>query len=156
MQFLLNADGSVPPGTNLVALTAAGVRLVHPTTPPVAAPGMLVRDTIQPQEIDGVWWQVWEQVPLPIVDDLQNLSQSQFTFLLSISGLDDLWTTLETTLKPINTQLYATLRGSRFRESFRFDETLKLVGLFSPYLPEGSPQITREFLEPLWVTALKF
>jgi hypothetical protein len=52
--------------------------------------------------------------------------------------------------------MYATLRGSRNREVFRFEDTMKLVGIFSPYLPEGAPAITREFLEPLWLEASAF
>jgi hypothetical protein len=75
---------------------------------------------------------------------------------LSVSGLEELWEALEATLKHKDRKMYATLRGSRNREVFRFEDTMKLVGIFSPYLPEGAPEITREFIEPLWLEASAF
>lgn len=63
-QFLLNPDGTIPANTNVTALQAAGVRLVMPTTPPVASPGMMVQDT-EPELVNGIWHQRWTEVPAP-------------------------------------------------------------------------------------------
>lgn len=63
-QYLLNADGSVNPGTNIQMLQEAGVVFVMPTTPPVATHGYAVKD-IEPELVDGVWYQRWEIIEHP-------------------------------------------------------------------------------------------
>jgi hypothetical protein len=67
-QFLLNADGSIPANVNVEALQAAGIPLVLPT--PMPRQGGMVAVEQEPQQIDGVWKQVWtlETAPEEIID----------------------------------------------------------------------------------------
>ena len=157
--LLLNPDGSIPNGLTPELLQAFGLAPVIPSPPPVPSPGFRVVED-EPLELLGSFFQIWKEVPLDQSNGDQgpvpDLAPAQFSYLLSVSGLEELWEALEATLKDNDRKMYATLRGSRHRELFRFEETMKLVGLFSPYLPEGAPVITREFLEPLWLEALAF
>lgn len=59
LQFLTNPDGSVPPGTDMAALQAAGVLLVRPTAPPTPGPNQVPRDTCDPTLTNGVYYQRW-------------------------------------------------------------------------------------------------
>lgn len=56
-QFLLNPDGSIPANVNVQALEEAGIPLVLPT--PMPRQGGMVAVEQEPQQIDGVWRQVW-------------------------------------------------------------------------------------------------
>ena len=56
-QFLLNLDGSIPSNANVEALEEAGIPLVLPTPMPRQS-GMIAVEQ-EPQQIDGVWKQVW-------------------------------------------------------------------------------------------------
>lgn len=58
-QFLLNKDGSMP--ENLQTLIDAGVLLVIPTEMPRQS-GMVAVEQ-EPQQIDGIWKQVWTLEP---------------------------------------------------------------------------------------------
>lgn len=62
-QFLLNPDGSLPANVNVQALEAAGIPLVLPTPMPRQS-GMVAVEQ-EPQQIDGVWRQVWTLEPAP-------------------------------------------------------------------------------------------
>lgn len=62
-QFLLNADGSLPANVNVQALEEAGIPLVLPTPMPRQS-GMVAVEQ-EPQQIDGVWKQVWTLEPAP-------------------------------------------------------------------------------------------
>lgn len=64
-QFLLLPDGSIPPGANVEALEAAGIPLVMPTERWRPAPGMVLEERDAEQDADGVWHQVWVEVPAP-------------------------------------------------------------------------------------------
>ena len=157
--LLLNPDGSIPNGLTPELLQEFGLTPVIPSPPPAPSPGLRVVED-EPLELLGSFFQIWKEVPLDQSNGDQgpvpDLAPAQFSYLLSASGFEDLWEALEATLKDNDRKMYATLRGSRNREVFRFEETMKLVGLFSPYLPEGAPVITREFLEPLWLEASAF
>lgn len=61
-QFLLRPDGSVPPGTNIAALEAAGIPLVMPTERWRPAKGHVLVEADARQDADGVWRQVWLEV----------------------------------------------------------------------------------------------
>lgn len=63
-QFLTLPDGSIPPGTDVAALEAAGVLIVRPSPRPDPDPGMVVVEA-PAHEADGVWWQTWVQEPAP-------------------------------------------------------------------------------------------
>lgn len=66
-QFLLNADGSIPPNTNVELLQAHGIPLVVPTPVP-SEQGMIPVEQEPQQDADGVWRQVWTLVPAPTSD----------------------------------------------------------------------------------------
>ena len=61
-QFLLNLDGSIPPNANVKALEKAGIPLVLPTPMPRQS-GMIAVEQ-EPQQIDGIWKQVWTLEPV--------------------------------------------------------------------------------------------
>lgn len=62
-QFLLNPDGSLQANVNVQALEEAGIPLVLPTLMPRQS-GMVAVEQ-EPQQIDGVWKQVWALEPAP-------------------------------------------------------------------------------------------
>lgn len=62
-QFLLNSDGSLPANVNVQALEEAGIPLVLPT--PMPRQGGMVAVEQEPQQINGVWKQVWKLEPAP-------------------------------------------------------------------------------------------
>ena len=62
-QFLLNADGSLPANVNVQALEETGIPLVLPT--PMPRQGGMIAVEQEPQQIDGVWKQVWTLEPAP-------------------------------------------------------------------------------------------
>lgn len=62
-QFLLNPDGSVPAGVNIEILKAEGIPLVIPTPVPTT-PGMMAVEQEPQQDADGVWRQVWVEIPI--------------------------------------------------------------------------------------------
>jgi hypothetical protein len=64
-QFLLNSDGSIPVGANIVALLEAGVPLVLPTLRWRPAKGMMLEEREPQRDDQGVWRQVWVEVPAP-------------------------------------------------------------------------------------------
>lgn len=67
-QYLTLPDGTIPPGVDVAALEAAGIRLVRPIKPPQES-GMVAVE-IDPEMRDGAWWQTWTLEPAPalIVD----------------------------------------------------------------------------------------
>jgi hypothetical protein len=67
-QFLLNPDGSIPPGTNVAVLLENGIRLVRPNPQPRPSPGMMMVDT-EPVLVNGIWHQCWKEVPAPVVEE---------------------------------------------------------------------------------------
>jgi hypothetical protein len=62
-QFLLNPDGSVPVGVNIEILKTEGIPLVIPTPVPTT-PGMMAVEQEPQQDADGVWRQVWVEIPI--------------------------------------------------------------------------------------------
>jgi hypothetical protein len=63
-QFLLNPDGSVPPGVDVSVLEAEGIVMVLPTPRHDPAPGYDLAES-DPVFDNGVWRQVWAEVALP-------------------------------------------------------------------------------------------
>jgi hypothetical protein len=64
-QFLLNPDGSVPAGANVARLLELGIPLVLPTPRWRPADGMMLAEGEPQQDADGIWRQVWVEVPVP-------------------------------------------------------------------------------------------
>lgn len=65
-QFLLNRDGSIPEGTNIAALNAAGIPVVLPTERWTPANGFELIESDPVQGEDGIWVQQWIEVPVTI------------------------------------------------------------------------------------------
>jgi len=87
-QFLLNADGSIPPNVDVALLEAEGIPLVLPTPVPRESGMVAVEQDPQLGE-DGVWRQVWVLEPAPVqitpsVDPLANLTDEQKAALLAL------------------------------------------------------------------------
>lgn len=87
-QFLLNADGSIPPNVNVALLEAEGIPLVLPTPMPRESGMVAVEQDPQLGE-DGVWRQVWVLEPAPVtaatpVDPLSSLTDEQKAALLAL------------------------------------------------------------------------
>lgn len=155
-QYLLNADGSWPTGAPIEALLAAGVTPVVPTPRPSVEPGYLAVEA-PPEFSAGAWRQVWliEAAPPEPPTAPPALTAAQFTFLLALTGLEDIWTEVEAQTRTTDRALYALLRGSRSRDQFRWDETLRLIAVFAPWLPP-SVDLSAAALEPLWMQAAAF
>lgn len=68
-QFLLNPDGSIPSGANIAALLEAGIPLVLPTPRWRPAEGMMLEEREPQRDGQGVWRQVWVEVPVPPPSD---------------------------------------------------------------------------------------
>jgi hypothetical protein len=64
-QFLLNSDGSIPEGTNVALLEAEGIPLVVPTERWAPKAGFMLEERDPKQDKQGVWRQVWAEVPAP-------------------------------------------------------------------------------------------
>lgn len=64
-QFLLNADGTVPPNVNIDLLEAEGIPMVLPTEQWRPQDGFILEERSPEQDEDGVWRQVWVEVPVP-------------------------------------------------------------------------------------------
>lgn len=64
-QFLLNSDGSIPASANIAALLEAGIPLVLPTPRWRPAEGMMLEECDPQRDAQGVWRQVWVEVPEP-------------------------------------------------------------------------------------------
>ncbi len=63
-QFLLNPDGTIPQGTDVAALEAAGVLFVVPTPPHTPSAGMELYEGHPSQDVEGIWRQVWLERPI--------------------------------------------------------------------------------------------
>lgn len=157
--FLINRDGTLPENMTIEKAEAYGLTLVIPTDQPEARPGYNIVDGHYIN--DGVnIYQGWLYNPIPTLDlsnvTLPDLTPTQFIYLLAVTGLEDIWDELEVSAKATNRKLYATLKASRNSATYRFQETLDMIQVFSPYLPETAPSLSREVLEPLWIDASTF
>lgn len=72
-QFLLNSDGSVPNGTNIALLIEEGIPLVIPSVQWVPKEGYVLQEG-QPITINGKLVQHWEEVSIPIIESIDNLT----------------------------------------------------------------------------------
>lgn len=161
MQFLLNPDGSVPPNTDVAALKRLGIAMVLPSPCP-QAPGMVASE-LPAVLIDGVLTQQWTLISAPEPEtgpeeasqEMPDLSPAQFAYLLALSGYDLLWDSIEQQARTTDIEAYAVLRGLRARDSFRWDETVRLISQFSIYLPPGQ-SVDPEQLVILWLKAAMF
>ncbi|MBK5945959.1 hypothetical protein CCR83_05700 [Rhodobacter veldkampii DSM 11550] len=109
------------------------------------------------RQVDGVWQSSDDAAVQAIIDGYQpplpTLSPSQFEWLLAYTGLDAVWDALESATKGRNPEMYAMLRMQRRRGSYIWDEALRLIDVFRPHLPPGSPPLTEAALRPVWMVA---
>ena len=89
-QFLLNPDGSIPPGVDVAVLEAEGITMVLPTPRPEPTPGYDLAES-EPVFEDGMWRQVWIEVErAPYVEPVPTVvSMRQARLALLGAGLLD-------------------------------------------------------------------
>lgn len=105
-QFLLNPDGTIPQGTDVAALEAAGVLFVVPTPLNTPSPGMELHEGHPSQDVEGVWRQVWLERPIisPHATPPEVVSMRQARLALLQSGLlDDVEAAIITMAEPQRT-----------------------------------------------------
>lgn len=73
---------------------------------------------------DGLRWIEGAQPPAPV----PVLSPARFEFLLSYTGLGDVWDKLEGELKIVDRAAYASIRAQRRKSVYELDATLSAVG----------------------------
>ncbi len=101
----------------------------------------------------GNSWVYVEPTPEPI--DLQrNLNKREFEMLLALSGLEDVWGTLEEYLKTNDVATYATIRGERNRSTFELPIVLSFVSQMRPALEVILPgtDVSDVAIETAWET----
>ena len=111
-------------------------------------------------QLDGVWVADDEKAVQAIIDayadPLPDLTRAQFSFLLALSGFEDIWAGLEHGLKASDPVAYATLRGLRDGDLFNYDRTMALIETYRPMLP-ASPALTPDQVADVWrFTAASF
>ena len=71
-QFLLNPDGTVPGNVNVALLEAEGIPLVLPTPRWAPQPGFTLEERDPERGKDGLWRQVWAEVPVEEAPEVDN------------------------------------------------------------------------------------
>ena len=111
---------------------------------------------------DAAAWVMRDPDPAPPPDDdtaietpeaPPTLTPPQFEWLLAYTGLDDVWDGLEAATKGVSPETYADLRAARRRGAYEWAETMRLIDVFRPHLPAGSPPLTEAMLLPVWMLA---
>lgn len=76
---------------------------------------------------NGVAWQPGEQPPAPA----PSLSPARFEYLLSYTGLGDVWDVLEQELKIVDRAAFASIRAQRRKTVYDLDATLAAVATWT-------------------------
>ena len=104
-------------------------------------------------QVDGVWEANDEKAVQAIIDayadPLPDLNRAQFAFLLALSGFDLIWDGLETALQKADPLSYATLKGLRASDSFRFDTVLAMIEVYQDRLPQAT-DLSRTQVTDVW------
>ena len=104
-------------------------------------------------QVDGVWEANDEAAVQAIIDayadPLPDLNRAQFAFLLALSGFDLVWDGLETALQKADPHSYATLKGLRASDSFRFDLVLAMIEVYRDRLPQVT-DLSRDEVADVW------
>jgi len=104
-------------------------------------------------QVDGVWEASDDKAVQAIIDayadPLPDLNRAQFAFLLALSGFDLVWDGLETALQKADPLSYATLKGLRASDSFRFDTVLETIEIYRDRLPQV-PALTHDEVADVW------
>jgi hypothetical protein len=81
-----------------------------------------------------------------------NLTPQQFTWLLAVSGLDDVTDTVLAYAKANNRSQFADLKMALSRKSFHFDVTMGLISDMALAIPAGG-DVSPETIAGLWMQA---
>ena len=91
--------------------------------------------------------------PIPSVDPRDyNLTPAQFTWLLAVSGLDDVTDAVLAHAKANNRSQFADLKMALSRKAFHFDITMGLIGDMAAAIPAGV-DVSPETIAGLWMQA---
>jgi len=79
--------------------------------------------------------------PLPNTDDAKtrDLTRREFTHLLAITGLEDVWDAVEARTKANDLPLYANLRSQRDAQIFKLSVTLNFVAQVAEIAAKVAP-----------------
>ena len=87
------------------------------------------------------------------IEPVPDLTPPQFEYLLALTGLDEVWTALEDSVKKKDCALLAELRGQRRKSRFVFDVTLQFVSQFLADAVAATPgvDLSEETIKALWL-----
>lgn len=106
--------------------------------------------------VDGVWQSSDDDAVQAIIDSyvepVPDLTPAQFAFLLALTGLDDVWANLETTLKASDRAQYAMLYAQKFQKRFVFDVTMAMVSRFAAFVPPET-DLSEPTIRAAWMQA---
>jgi len=71
----------------------------------------------------------------------RDLSRPEFAYLLAITGLDDVWDSVQTYAKANDRPLYAILRSQREQQTFRLAVTLEFVAQVAGIVARVAPDV---------------
>ena len=93
----------------------------------------------------------------PEPEPYPDLTARRFEWLLAFTGLGDVWDALETQLKDSDRAAYADVKSQRRAVIYRFDETIRLVGVFRPIAKQVAPKVdlSDEAIKAAWTQAVK-
>ena len=104
-------------------------------------------------EVDGVWQADDEAAVQAIIDayadPLPDLDKAQFSFLLALSGFEQVWSGLEAAMQAADPLSYATLRGLRASDSFGFERVMAMIEAYRGWLP-AAPDLSRDQVADVW------
>ena len=158
MQFLLNFDGSVPEGTAVKRLKELGIPLVRPVQKPAPMPGMEVVEK-EPHQIDGVWWQTWEQVELPKKSapdvEITEITRWQFARFLTTPPLRDMLLLSEAVTETADPSLFEEFQNYKKSNIHKFDEAISIIFRILSHCT-ANHEISVESLISIWNESVNF
>lgn len=130
-------DGKVPEGVE-VQMVEDAPKYVH-----------IARDKTEEELAESIAQEQAEQ------DRAHALSPARFSFLLAITGLEDVWTSLETHVKATDLSTYAMLRAHKNAASFRLSKTLAILKQLKPMTDRIAPDtdLSEKAIRAAWTQA---
>jgi hypothetical protein len=106
-----------------------------------------------PEYIDGAWREYTSPI-IPVSTDPQDhiLSPAQFTWLLAVSGLDDVTDTVLAYAKANDRPKFADLKMALGRSKFTYAATMQMIELMSAAIPPDV-DVSPAFISDLWLRA---
>lgn len=89
------------------------------------------------------------------VEAAPSLSPPRFTYLLALTGLEDVWDALELALRDTDRPSYAMLKAQRAKGRFHLERTLALIGQFQAAAADAAPDadLSEEAITAAWELA---